>query len=217
MNTQAGDNHDQVASALRNIMQHYNTELELQQVVELSAVYEKIRRLQVKRTAIVAETVDPSTSNPNPNLCAPQSATINPFAQHFASTLPFPIPQLWTMSGYATPFQTSLFGVPGGQLMAVAGTKVGLQLPTSMSQPPAQPPLGDSALSYRRLSGSAGPYQNFPVPNPDPDPEKKTRDKAIDAKRIGRCLIDSESLRSAKGRLRGNMKCDVERYERGQN
>ena len=38
MNTRAGDNHSQVASAQRNIMQHYSTELELQQVVELNAV-----------------------------------------------------------------------------------------------------------------------------------------------------------------------------------
>ena len=38
MNTRAGDNHSQVASAQRNIMQHYSTEWELQQVVELSAV-----------------------------------------------------------------------------------------------------------------------------------------------------------------------------------
>ena len=61
MNTRAGDNHSQVASAQRNIMQHYSTELELQHVVELSAVDEEIRRLQAKRTAIVAGTVDPST------------------------------------------------------------------------------------------------------------------------------------------------------------
>ena len=43
------------------------------------------------------------------------------------------------MSGYATPFQTSLFGVSGGVLMPGAGTQVGLQLPTSMSKLPAQP------------------------------------------------------------------------------
>ena len=143
MNIRAGDNLSQVASAQRNIMQHYSTELKLQQVVELSAVDKEIRRLQAKRTAIVAGTVDPSTSTPNPNLTAPQSATLNPFGQPFASTLPFPVAQPWTMPGYATPFQTSLFGVPGGQLMAGAGTQVGLQLPTSMSQPPAQPPPGD--------------------------------------------------------------------------
>ena len=84
-----------------------------------------------------------------------------------------------------------------------------------MSQPPAQPPPIESALSFGRLSGSAGPSQNPPDPDPDPDPEKKKRDKAIDAKRKGRFIIDSESLTAAKGRLRGNMKCEVERYERG--
>ena len=98
MNTRAGDNLSQVASAQRNIMQHYSTELELQQVVKLSAVDEEIRRLQAKRTAIVAGTVDFSTSTPNPNLSAPQSASLNPFVQPFASTLPFPVPQAWTMS-----------------------------------------------------------------------------------------------------------------------
>ena len=133
MNTRAGDNHSQVASAQRNIMQHYSTEMELQQVVELSAVDEEIRRLQAKRTAIVAGTIDPSTSTPNPNLSAPQSATLNPFAQPFASTLPFPVFQPWTMSGYATPFQTSLFGVLNGPLKAGAGTQVGLQLPTCVA------------------------------------------------------------------------------------
>ena len=46
MNTRAGDNLSQVASAQQNIMQHYSTELELQQVVVLSAVDEEIRRLQ---------------------------------------------------------------------------------------------------------------------------------------------------------------------------
>ncbi len=215
MNTRAGDNHSQVRSAQQNIMLHYNSELELQQVMELSAVDKEIRRLQAKWTAIVAGIVDPSTSTPNPNLSALQSATLNPFAQPFASTLPFPVPQLWTMSGYATPFQTSMFRVPGRQLMAGAGTQVGLQLPTSMSQPPAQPPPRDSALSPGRLSGSAGPRQHSPDPDREPDPEKKKRDKAIDAKRKGRFLIDSESLRAAKGRLRGNIMCEVVRYERG--
>ena len=80
MNTRTGDNHSQVASAQRNIMQHYSTELELQQVMELNAVDEEIRRFQAKRTAIVVGTVDFSTSTLNPNLSAPQSATLNPFA-----------------------------------------------------------------------------------------------------------------------------------------
>ena len=83
-NTRAGDTLSQVASAQRNIMQHYSMELELQQVMELSAVDEEIRRLQAKRTAIVAGTVDPSTSTPNPNLRASKSATLNPFVQPFA-------------------------------------------------------------------------------------------------------------------------------------
>ena len=109
------------------------------------------------------------------------------------------------MSGYATPSQTSLFGVPGGQLITGAGTQVGLQLPTSVSQLPAHPPFGDGALSSGRLSDSAGPNQNPPDPDLEPGQEKKKSDKAIDAKQKGCFLIDSESLRAAKGRLRGNM------------
>ena len=42
MNTLAGNKHNQVADAQRNNMQHYSTEWELQQVVELSAVNEEI-------------------------------------------------------------------------------------------------------------------------------------------------------------------------------
>ena len=80
-----------------------------------------------------------------------------------------------------------------------------------MSQPPVQLPPGDGSNSFGRLPGSAGPSQNPPDPDPEPDPEKKKRDKAIDAKRKGRFLIDSKLLRAAKGRLRGNMKCEVER------
>ncbi len=99
--------------------------------------------------------------------------------------------------------------------MAGVGTQVRLQLPTSMSQPPAKPPPGDSALSFGRLSDSAGSSQNPPDPDSDPDPEKNKRDQAIDAKRTGRFLIDSESLRAANGRLRDNMKCEVEQFERG--
>ena len=107
--------------------------------------------------------------------------------------------------------------MPGGQMMAGAGTQVGLQLTTSISQPPTKPPPENSALSFGKLSGSANPSQNSPDPDPDPDPEKKKRDKTIDAKRKQGFLIDSESLKAAKDRLRGNMKCEVERYERGTN
>ena len=54
-----------------------------------------------------------------------------------------------------------------------------------------------------------------PDPDPDGDPERKKRNRAIDAKRKRQFLIDSESLKAAKGRLRGNIKCEVERYEGG--
>ena len=68
MNTRVGDNHNQVASAQRNIMQHYSTKWEMQQVQELRAVDEEIRRLQAKRAALVTGGGDPSTSTPNRTL-----------------------------------------------------------------------------------------------------------------------------------------------------
>ncbi len=46
LNTRVGDNYNQGVSAQRNIMQHYSTEWEMQQVMEISAVDEEIRRLQ---------------------------------------------------------------------------------------------------------------------------------------------------------------------------
>ena len=156
-------------------MQHYSTELELQHLVELSAVDEEKRRLQEKRTAIVAGTVDPFTSTPNSNLRALQSATFNQFAQPCASTLTVSVPQPWTMSGYATPLQTSLIGVPGRQLMAGANTQVKLQLLTSMSQPPAHPPPEDSSLNSGRDSVSAGPSQNSQNPTKNLTRRRKSR------------------------------------------
>ena len=161
---------------------------------------------------------DPSTSTPNPNLSGPSQAILNPFVQPFAPTLPFTAPQPWTMPGYVASPPIPLFGAIGGQLMVGTGTQMGIQnttVPTSVSLPTVQLPPGDGSNSFGRLPGSAGPSQNPPDPDPDPDPEKKKRDKAIDAKRIGRFFIDNESMKAAKGRLRGNMKCEVERYERG--
>ena len=54
-----------------------------------------------------------------------------------------------------------------------------------------------------------------PPGDPDDDPDKKKRDREIDLKRKGQFLIDSTALRSAKGRSGGNMKFEVERFERG--
>ena len=87
-------------------------------------------------------------------------------------------------------------------------------VPISVSQPATQLLPGDGSHSSGKFSVSAGSNPNFLDPDPDLDPEKKKRNKAIDAKRKGRFLDDSESLKAAKGRRRGNMKCEVERYER---
>ena len=44
---------------------------------------------------------------------------------------------------------------------------------------------------------------------------RKMCDMEIDAKRYYQLQIDSEALPAAKGRSPGNMKCEVERFERG--
>ena len=82
--------------------------------------------------------------------------------------------------------------------MAGTNTQMGIQnttAPTSMSQPPVQQLFGDCSHTFGKYSGSAGSNKNPIDPDPDLDPEKKKRDKAIDAKRQGRFLIDSESLK----------------------
>ena len=61
---------------------------------------------------------------------------------------------------------------------------------------------------YQRLSEA-------PHGDPNEDPERKKRDKEIDAKRKGVFLIDSEAFKAAKSRTRINMRCEVERFERG--
>ena len=155
MNTRAGNNHNQVASVQRNIMQHYSTKYELQQTQEPSAVDEEIKRLQEKRAAMVAGNGDPSTSTLNPNLSGPQQTTLNPFAQPFASTLPFPVPQPRKMPGLATSFQTPLFGCPGTKLMEGTVTQMRLQAPTSVAISSAQPPPGDGFHISGRPSGAA--------------------------------------------------------------
>ena len=76
-------------------------------------------------------------------------------------------------------------------------------------------PQGDNSHNSERQRRGGGSSQEPPDPDPDGDPENKKRNKAIDEKRKGQFLIDSESLKAAKGRLRGSMKCEVERYERG--
>ena len=116
MNTRVGDNNNQ--GAQRSIMQHYSTELEMQQVIKLSAVDEEIQRLQAKRSALAVGIADLSATTSNPNLSGLKSATPNLFAQPFVSTVPLPIIQPWTMLEYAKLPKIPLFRVPGGQLMA---------------------------------------------------------------------------------------------------
>ena len=62
-----------------------------------------------------------------------------------------------------------------------------------------------------RVKGG-GPFD----PDPDDDPpDKKKRNKEIDSKPKGEFQIDSAFLKTAYSRPRGNMGCEVERFERG--
>ena len=90
-------------------------------------------------------------------------------------------------------------------------------MPTSAMQIPTLTSLsqGDNSNNSGRQFGGAGSSHKPPDPEPDSDHEKNERNKAIDVKRKGQFLIDSESLKAANGRLRGTMKCEVERYHRG--
>ena len=69
-------------------------------------------------------------------------------------------------------------------------------------------------LRAESQGGEAQPLSG-PPGDPDDDPDKKKRDREIDLKQNGQFLIDSTALMSAKGRSRGNMKCEVERFESG--
>ena len=97
------------------------------------------------------------------------------------------------------------------------------QAPPAVSQP--TPPShsaevlgGNCPSSSSGSTGSKGGPALPPVgppDDPDDDPERKKRDKDIDNKRKGQFLIDSTAIKTAKGRTRGSMKCEVERFERG--
>ena len=71
-----------------------------------------------------------------------------------------------------------------------------------------------SAPSTKGKGGAAQPFGG-PPGNSDDDPDKKKRDNEIDTKRKGQFLIDSAALKSTKVRARKNMKCEVDRIERG--
>ena len=72
----------------------------------------------------------------------------------------------------------------------------------------------NSSPSIGSKGGAAQP-PGGPTGDPDDDPDKKKRDNEIDLKRQRQFLIDSAALKSTKGRSRGDMKCEVERFERG--
>ena len=213
-----------IAGAQHNIAYHYSTEWETQLVQDLSAEKEIIKRLQTsanaKRALLMTGCGNPSTSAPNQYLSVQQQANLNPYVQPFAPTSVPIVPQPWLMQGYAVSLPTSLYGVQYGLPIGSNGAQVGQSnatVPTSAMQIPCPTSLsqGDNSNNSGREFGGAGSSQITPDPDLDGVPEKKKRNKTIDAKRKIQFLIDSESLKAANGRLRGTMKCKVERYERG--
>ena len=88
-------------------------------------------------------------------------------------------------------------------------------MPSSAMQTQFYQPPGNNSRGSDRLPGGGGSNHHPSDPDPDGDPESKKRNRAIDVKRKWQLIIDNESLKDAKGRLRGNMKCVVERYKRG--
>ena len=89
-------------------------------------------------------------------------------------------------------------------------------VPTSTTQV-GNPTPTDNSASATKSTPSKDSSRTPPDPDPDPegDGDKKKQYKQIDDKRKGQFLIDSDYLTNFKGRGRGNMKCEVERYERG--
>ena len=51
--------------------------------------------------------------------------------------------------------------------------------------------------------------------NPNDDADKRKKERETDVKWKGIFMIDSEMLRTAKARPCRNMKCDVDKFERG--
>lgn len=207
---------------------------ELQQVIELSRAEEELwsaqertlaiqanvnsRRVAMAATAQINSTI--ATTN-SPNLDNQQLAQFNALAQPFvpalASNQPWPLPQQ-----VISPFiNQSMWPLGYVNLSGAAQINAALPPRTSASTPlpplalnqPATSTPGGGVNGPGRLSGRD---RNDP-PDPDPDedpPDRKKRNKEIDAKRKGDFQIDSESLSTAKNWSRGNMRCEVERFER---
>ena len=198
------------------------------QVHGLAADEEEVGRLQeriaARRANLIAELgIQTSTSQVQPTV--PQTKHVAPNLGPYlplTSSLQTSILQPWLPSGL-TP---GMSGLPHLWPNPGVGVQVGLQntttpiLPTLSTwtpQTPTRQPSIENPNNSGKQTGAAEPNRSPPDPDPDPDgdPEKRKRDKTIDAKRKGQFPIDSDYLKATKGRARGNMKCEVERYERG--
>ena len=120
------------------------------------------------------------------------------------------------MQGYAASLPVPLFGVQYGRPMGGNGTQLKLSnamVTTSVMQVPTPTSLSQGD-NFNNSGRQFGGWIESQTPNPDANGDlvKKKRNKAMDAKRKGQFLIDSESLKATNGQFRGAMKCEVERY-----
>ena len=201
---------------------------ELQQVINLSKAEDDYRAAQDRVIALRTDVaVRGLTANlgvrPTPAVAVMTQPVpqLNPYAQQFVPTAapwqPWSMPGGYVTSPFVaqTPWQHSYAAVPGaGQANY---TSIPATVPTST---PGLPPTSSSGGGVngpgQPPSGQGGGNRGPPDPDPDDDPpDKKKRNKEIDSKRKGEFQIDSAFLKTAKSRPRGNMRCEVERFERG--
>ena len=68
-------------------------------------------------------------------------------------------------------------------------------------------------MAARKLASGFGNTQG--TQDVQETPERRKRNQEIDAKRKNEFEINSESLKASKSKTRGNMKCEVDKFERG--
>ena len=175
----------QPVQAQRNL----NVDWQLQQTMWMSAEEAEISRLQAsiaaRKVHLGYQTADLSGATSGPPGPA-ESSTLN---KHSTTRQQYKTIQLVTPHGLqnaSQPLQSTFVNSGAGQY-------------------PGPTPSG----------GGSGSRNDPPPPDPDDDPDKKKRNKEIDAKRKDDFEINSDSLKNSKAHARGNMKCEVEKFERG--
>ena len=141
-----------------------------------------------------------------------------------------PLPVVPQLNQYATSLAPAPLPVPpaghltpGGMHYNAAAAWPGAPQVVPTTQVTATPLGAAVTASVNSAAGVPGRPGGDPVggsgsPDGDPgdDPAKRKRDKEIDDKRKGQFQINSEAIKTVKSRTpRGNVKCDVDRFERG--